>query len=370
MSSQMPGYINPGPPTVGQIVTSGSIASGAFSSGALVPFSRALLTDTFLTAEIISGATIACAVAATKVSGNATFVQTAMASVSGRMPGIGIVTSNYLSGTTAVIFRGGSLQDPSLNFSGWLSSPVYVGRSGQLVASGAPASSGDIQQIVGEATSVSGMMIQLGDPFQGVAAQSGDVASGAITGQAGGGYFCVASGTLTTNDLGSGAIVSGLIASGQLGRFHFASGTVIDLFPCGQSVSGVIAVAWGSGGCFVVPAERQSGLRLPAVGVAIAAAVSGALIQVVRRGLVTTAVSGVIASGFYGQLLYVGSGGLILNQSGFHAGASSGGGPNPSVATISGCLVQRIGTSVSGGIDVCPDTNVTSGLLSGLLAAY
>lgn len=173
--------------------------------------------------------------------------------------------------------------------------------------------------------------------------------------------------------LGNIALSSGNIQSGQIGRFHFASGCVIDILPCEQAISGIIAVAWGSGGCFVVPAERQSGLRLPAIGVVFGNFASGAFVPVVRRGLVTTSLSGLIASGQPGWPAYVGSGGLIVNQSGFGAGPSSGAGPNPSLAAgagMSGALVQRIGEFVSGGIDVCPDTNLASGLSSGLLGQY
>jgi len=200
---------------------------------------------------------------------------------------------------------------------------------------------------------------------------SGNVASGAITGAAGGGSFNIASGTLGTNDLGSGAIVSGLVASGQLGRYHRNSGTVVDLIACEMAISGIIAVAWGSGGCFVVAAQPASGLRLPAIGVVAGNFLSGAVVPIVRRGWVTSTNSGVIASGFPGQNLFVGSGGLIVNQSGFMAGASSGAGPGGCAfaSGLSGALVQRIGVAVSGGIDVRVG-EVTSGLLSGLLGAY
>lgn len=217
------------------------------------------------------------------------------------------------------------------------------------------------------------------------------VASGQVQGLAGAGVPNVASGSLNGFELGSGAIVSGRIssgqigtghladgavtsgdvASGQLGRFHFASGTVVDLIACEQAISGVIAVAWGSGGCFVVPAERRSGLRTPAIGVVAGNFASGDIVPVVRRGWVRTAASGAIASGQFGRHLYLGSGGLIVNQSGYMAGASSGTGPNPVLNTgeISGSLVQRVGVSISGGIDVNIG-EVTSGLLSGQLGQW
>jgi hypothetical protein len=55
---------------------------------------------------------------------------------------------------------------------------------------------------------------------------SGNVSSGAIMGAAGGGPFNIASGTLTWNDLGSGAIRSGHIASGQVGFRHLSFNAV------------------------------------------------------------------------------------------------------------------------------------------------
>ena len=352
-------------------VASGQIASGHLASGLISNLGiSGYFDDTFTTAELISGGGTAVAVAFTQ-SGT---IQTAMASVSGRMPAVGIVTSNYLSGATATFYWGGRVfaSGAFLNFSGWMNQPVYVGRSGQLSASGAPTSSGDIQQIIGVSFQQSGIFMSLGDPLESVIAGSGDVGSGAITGQAGGGYFTIASGTIGTFDIASGAIVSGRVASGSLGRYHFSSGTVIDLYACEMALSGVRAVAWGSGGCYVVAAERTSGLRLPAIGVVAGNFVSGDVVPVVRRGIVGTASSGAIASGFPGRFLYVGSGGLIINQSGYMGGTSSGEGaaPTPAGSGYSGALVQRIGVAVSGGIDVFVDSQLTSGLLSGHLGQY
>lgn len=198
-----------------------------------------------------------------------------------------------------------------------------------------------------------------------------NIGSGQVQGIGGTGVPNVASGTFTGFELGSGSVVSGRIASGQLGRFHMASGCVTDLFFCEAAISGIVAVAWGSGGCFLVPAQRASGLRLPAVGVVAGNFASGANVPVIRQGLVTTALSGLIASGFPGQPLYVGSGGLIINQSGFCGGASSGQGAAPTAAGsgYSGALVQQVGVSVSGGIDVFLG-EARSGLISGLLGQY
>lgn len=194
------------------------------------------------------------------------------------------------------------------------------------------------------------------------------IASGQVQGLAGAGVPNLASGTVNRHNLGSGAVNSGHVASGQLDRNHFASGSVIDYVACEAAISGIIAVVWGSGGCFVVPAERASGLRLPAIGVVAGNFVSGDIVPVVRAGLAHIAASGAIASGARG-LLYVGSGGLIVNQSGFMGGASSGQGAQP-IAENSGSLVQRIGMAVSGGIDVRLDTFLSSGLFSGGLGQW
>ena len=275
--------------------------------------------------------------------------------------------------------------------------------------------------VVGFATATSGT-VGSGSIVDG-SITSGKVASGAVKGQAGGGFFVIASGTVSSFDIASGAIVSGRVASGQIGFGHLAdasvrsgtiasgvvgfehlgdagvrSGTIAsgvvgfehlgntsvrsgtlgsgavttytrsvldDTRLAGQAISGVIAVTFDLGGQFVVPAERASGLRLPAIGVNTTNATSGVVIQFVTRGFVPAPNSGTIASGTTG-LFYVGSGGLIVNQSGYMDGASSGPGPGG----LSGTMVQRIGLCISGGIYVNPDMNITSGLISGLLGKF
>lgn len=183
---------------------------------------------------------------------------------------------------------------------------------------------------------------------------SGSVGSGAVTGRGTAGTFTViASGTIGSLDVASGAVVT------------YARGVLDDLRLAGQAISGVIAVALGSGGQYVVPAERASGLRLPAVGVNVTNAASGSAVTFATQGFVPTPNSGTVASGRDG-FLYVGSGGLILNQSGYMGGSSSGPGPGG----LSGTLVQRIGWATSGGIYVLVDTHITSGLYSGLLGQY
>ena len=86
-------------------------------------------------------------------------------------------------------------------------------------------------------------------------------------------------------------------------------------FVTAELISGLKAVAFASGDGFtVVRAERASGLRLPAIGVTVSGGASGVAIDVVVRGHITNAASGMIASRFHSFPLYVGSGGLIINR--------------------------------------------------------
>lgn len=200
--------------------------------------------------------------------------------------------------------------------------------------------------------------------------QSGDIGSGSVWGHRGT-LPHIASGSFLGTELGSGSIISGRIASGQIGRYHLANGRVSEFIACEQNISGVVAVAYGSGGCFVVPAERTSGFRVPAIGVVAGSHVSGDIVEVVKQGVLLTPSSGSVASGFFGRLLYVGSGGRLINQSGFMGGLSSGEGAAPTAAGsgYSGGLVQPVAVSISGAIEVRLG-EVRSGLLSGLLGQY
>lgn len=211
----------------------------------------------------------------------------------------------------------------------------------------------------------------VGDDIASGSITSYEIGSGQVFGHLVGHGANIASGNLTTDDLAPRAVLSGNIGSGQIDRLHHNSGCVIDWLACEQALSGLRAVAWGSGGCFVVAAERTSGLRLPAIGVTVGQYVSGDVVSVVRRGLVRISFSGGIASGFPGRPLYVGSGGLVINQSGFMEGASSGHGAAPTLvgSGLSGILVQQIGVAISGGLDVQVG-EARSGLISGLLGQY
>lgn len=206
---------------------------------------------------------------------------------------------------------------------------------------------------------------------------SGKIASGAITGFGKSGVVTgtrqIASGSVGGFDMADNAVNSGQLGAEQIGHQHFFRGTVNPGFDAtlaygvgfgnaviltgqGQMSGGAIAFSTNlSGKLTVVPAERQSGLRLPCVGVMASGAPSGEFALVITQGFVPQ--NHFIASGFTGQPLYVGSGGFIVTQSGI-GGVFSG------PLQISGSAVQRIGVCISGGMLVQIDMKVTSGLES------
>ena len=168
------------------------------------------------------------------------------------------------------------------------------------------------------------------------------------------------SGLMLSGSVGSGQIASGHLASGLLANLgsQAAAASVAQLkisIPTAELISGTKAVAFAQGTYAIVRAERASGLRLPAIGITVSGGSSGEMVDVVCFGLVPSAASGMVASGWHGRLLFAGSGGLLVNSSGFNGGASSG------VRALSGNLSQVIGFSVSGGVFVQPQLPVRSG---------
>lgn len=231
------------------------------------------------------------------------------------------------------------------------------------------------------------------------AVQSGNISSGAI------GHFQIANNAVQSGNISSGTIghfhissggvegtgLSGIpsnIASGSIGTNDIATSTILHhQLALGPNFPYTATMAWGvaigpnnlitgqgqmSGGAVafltpttalgypIVPAERNSGLRLPCIGVMASGAASGQQAVVVTQGFV--AQQFFMASGFTNQPLYVGSGGFIVTQSGGLGGAFSGAGPGQ--AASSGGGVQRIGVCVSGGMLVQIDLTITSGLVS------
>ncbi len=310
---------------------SGQLDYPAFASGAIIPAAEWLVEHRiFITAEMISGA---------KAVGfnQSGALQIAMASVSGRMPAIGVATFDQVSGALVrVILRGRCFNEVNpYNFSGYPNQPIYVGASGDLVASGAPVGSGNIQQIVGVSVNASGMMVQVGDPLESVLIQSGDVGSGAIFGQAASGQFTIASGSIITYDVGSGLTVP---------RSQFVtplvSGTTWSLIT-EEIISGVRAVNISQSGTLRVAMASVSG-RMPAVGVVIDNVLSGIAANVYTQGLIRTTSGLTDYSGFLGRAVWVGRSGQIVTVS----GSFNSGGLN---LASGGDFVQRAGVAITSG---------------------
>lgn len=368
-------------------VVSGSIASGQIaaqhlSSGLLAGATTSgfLLTQ-FRTAQTISGGRCVTVVASGVVA-----ISIPAQNGSG-MPCIGVVYDNVLSGQLANVFVAG--QGPAVAaIEGGMgaigTNPVYVGTSGLLAAT-VPLSGSVVTQI-GVFTGLSGQAVinvvpvasgSIGAFRLGVnAVRSGNVGSGQLAGFGKSGLAearMIASGTIGGFDLADNSVNSGQLGAAQIGHQHFFGG-VIGVNPGfdaalaygvgfgngaiitgqGQMSGGAVAFSTNlSGKLTVVPAERQSGLRLPCIGVMASGAASGDFALIVTQGFVQQ--NHFIASGFTGQPLYVGSGGFIVTQSGI-GGLFSG------PLQISGSVIQRVGVCISGGMLVQIDPAVTSGL--------
>ena len=321
-------------------VVSGSLASGQvfdfhFASGAMIDVAHWLEERTFISAEAISGGRAV----GFNQSGA---VQIAMASVSGRMPAVGVAAVNVASGVLTTINTRGRVFSTVFNFSGWMNQPIYVGASGDLVASGAPILSGNIQQIVGVSCQQSGLFVQVGDPLEAVLVQSGDVGSGAILGQAGSGTFNIASGTVTTYDCGSGLTA----ARSQLVT-PFYSGTSWNIIT-EETISGCRAVNVSQSGYARVAMASVSG-RMPAVGIVIDNVASGLQANIYSHGDVQLTSGLADYSGFLGRAVWVGRSGQIVSVS----GSFNSGGLN---LASGGDFVQRAGVIINSGrflIDIC-----------------
>lgn len=321
-------------------VVSGNIASGQiadfhFASGAMIDSATWLIEDKFISAEAISGGRAV----AFNQSGA---IQIAMAAVSGRMPAVGVSVGNITSGQTVTFFTRGKVFNTILNFSGWMNQPVYVGASGDLVASGAPILSGNIQQIIGVSFAQSGLYTQVGDPLEGVLVQSGDIGSGAVLGQAGSGNFNIASGTIITYDCGSGLTA----ARSQL-VVPFYSGTSWNLLT-GEVVSGCRAVSVSQSGFLQVAMASISG-RMPAIGIVIDNVLSGLQANVYSHGDVQLTSGLADYSGYLGKPVWIGRSGQIVTVS----GSFNSGGLN---LASGGDFIQRAGVIINSGrflIDIC-----------------
>jgi hypothetical protein len=371
-------------------IASGTITNPNFASGSLIPYSQEVnvfdrvvgATWQLLTEEPISG-TRAVAISQ---SGR---LLIAMASVSGRMPAVGIVAENRASGDAAQVKSLAAYQFASGlgEFTTAIGQPVYVGRSGQISPfalswNSGGFLSGDVIQQVGASFNSGAVLFTINAPFtaevfgavvsgelaSGIvsrfqlasgAVNSGHVGSGAVAGQLGPGAFNILSGTIAAFDLGSGiitnsyigsgAITSGKIASGSIGFNHFTSGLLRGfVLPCVEAISGLRAVCITSGNV-LANAMAGSGLRLPVVGIVTSGFVSGDTVQVYNKGVLT--VGGTLDltwSGQVGKTLICGSAGVIIATS----------------LAASGQSWNRLGVSLSGGMIINIDPQLTSGAIS------
>jgi hypothetical protein len=173
---------------------------------------------------------------------------------------------------------------------------------------------------------------------------------------------------LTSSRLSSGTI--GLTtASGQNAAFPYnltetaqinTNRPIFDYFVFQEQCSGIKAVCITSGSR-ISRAQCGSGLRLPAIGVTSGNVASGAIGRVYYYGYVGLTQSGQIASGFQGQPLYVGSGGIIVNQSGRNIGGVL------NAPFLSGNMQQQIGIAMSGGLFVMPSPRIVRSGFQGIL---
>lgn len=225
----------------GNAVVSGKIASNAvnttnLASGATIDDARRLTSVAMMSPEIISGTRPV----ALNASGQLVL---AMPDVAGRMPAIGLAYSgDPISGGIVSLIRVGNILTDA-NFSGSIGKEVWVGQSGTLTLTQPSAGA---RQVLGVATSNSGLLLLGGYNSGGPVLLSGSITSGMIadgavvsgsiaSGQIGINHL--ASGTITTSSvlsggivsgmIGNAAVVSGSIASGQVSKFHLAQGAAV-----------------------------------------------------------------------------------------------------------------------------------------------
>ena len=181
----------------------------------------------FNTADIVSGSVASGDLGdAVVVSGNI---------ASGQIGFGHLANTSVQSGTVASGTIGRFHHSSGAINSGHIASGAILGQAGGgafTIASGSIGSFDiSIGAVYGASPAYGGSNIASGsigsNDFSSGSINSGHISSGAVLGQAGGGAFNIASGTVGSFDIGSGAIVSGRIASGQIGTFHIASGGLL-----------------------------------------------------------------------------------------------------------------------------------------------
>lgn len=242
----------------------------------------------FQAAETISGS-FAQAAALTWDSTRAGKVVQAKSENSGRYPAIGAVIDDVLSGEIVKVYHKGVVR--STKFNNTVGVPVILDQLGRLISSTGTAS-GRAYQSMGVALDASGVFMHW---------------NARRIGEAIVGFAQIASGSITPNSFGSGAIQSGDIGlqavhSGNMdpnfisnlgGGSTQSNGLAISFVArAGEAISGVKAVTWVND-----PAQSFSDQRIlismpdlsgraPCVGVVVDNVVSGANVRVYTHGIV------------------------------------------------------------------------------------
>ena len=255
-------------------------------SGQIADYARIVMDDTLNTAEIISGGRFAGLQSGRLI--------VAMAGQSGRMPAIGFVENNYLSGDPARVVLYGKVFSTQINISGGFPD-VYLGLSGlpsatTMESSGVVIGSGVyfIDQSVGSRISNSGFFVDMHQRIMGI----------------------------------------------EQGEMNIPLSIPIPFFASEAGPMGC-AVNFGSGNLARVAMASVSG-RMPAAAVAPNGLTSGMGVVCALQGVCP----GTLQSGAQlGKVVYVGRSGEISVLSG---GSLSGG-------FLSGDIIQPIGTVMTSG---------------------
>lgn len=336
------GYITSGAFGSGQIgefaVTSGAVNSGNIASGAVAnfPFASGAVNSGHLGSGSVMG------------RGGAGTASIASGSIGTNDMGSGAILSAHIAS--------GNIGENKLSSGCILSS--HIG-SGQVAGNHMDTTISLARQAVKSGHIASGSIgrFHLANNIGNVAGGQPIFAPQSIFGQAAGGVFHIASGSIGPLNIGSGNIRSGNVASGQIGSFHIGSGTtftavalgISDLLVTTEVITGFLAVHINKSGLADIAMAAISG-RMPAVGIAVSGAVSGGTIMVLHAGIAVSPISGFLdASGRMGHTLYVGRSGVVtaLEPTG-----------------NSGDLIQKIGVTVLSGTMIVQPGGVYSGLPS------
>jgi hypothetical protein len=350
-------------------VASGQIGNTAIASGQVQGQAGTLATFNIFSGsigslDIGSGAIVSGRIASGQVGG---FHYASGSLGSGQVIGSGAIFGQ--AGPGAFNIASGTITTNDLGSGAIVSGLIASGQVGRNAISSGAVTSGRLG-VGGTPTGANFLRDDFSWAAAGGGLSSGAVGSGFIVSGAVQGQFgtvdMIVSGTIGPNDLGSGAVASGNINSGNI--ITYARNIMDDSWVAGEAVSGLRAVCMISGD-IIVNAQRSSGLRLPAVGVAIDNAVSGGTLRWITFGRLYPktgaggAMSGYGFSGFDGQPVWVGSGGTLINLSGFN-------GDGGLTVGVSGTFTQRVGFSISGGLYVDMDATVTSGADLGSVSGF